>query len=524
MRKTLSFIIAFSILFSCSPVLGEENKKLEFKIEDAVRSGLDNSILLLQVKNQIDISAVASDRANYFGNQLKSGKSRLNSSASKISAAQKQIDESQVRLNQAKSAINSGVAPSDIALTDPSTGQAVKDSGGNIIVIPKGSSVSSYLDSLGLGSYSSTVIGSVKSGLDTQQTTLDSSKTLLDQSKASLASGQSKLESSLESASTALAENLNINDLSIFSPSDLNDIMTISSDISYEVTRSSYDIYKNQLAVLIQKCYYDVLKAQKMLEVKKAAVERAERQYSFSKDGFEAGMKAKDDMLLANTYFLGTQIELVKAESDLKNAVIELKRNMNIPAETEIVLKDVFAEMIEVMDMKEGLENGLKNRLEIRKASAEVIIYDSNLEIVRKRYPSNTFQFKESKLMKEKARLNYDKTRVDVDASIRQSFETMKSAGQMLATSKEMVAQAKQSVEIAEFKYKEGFAAESSLLKKLDIEASAGTVVEVLAAQENLSQVEQKVVEITYGYNLAKMKYLNDIGKQIYEDTKPKDE
>jgi hypothetical protein len=38
----------------------------------------------------------------------------------------------------------------------------------------------------------------------------------------------------------------------------------------------------------------------------------------------------------------------------------------------------------------------------------------------------------------------------------------------------------------------------------------------VLAAEENLAAIEEKVVQIIYGYNLAKMKYFNDIGYFIY--------
>jgi hypothetical protein len=43
------------------------------------------------------------------------------------------------------------------------------------------------------------------------------------------------------------------------------------------------------------------------------------------------------------------------------------------------------------------------------------------------------------------------------------------------------------------------------------MEDAGGTIFEVLAAEEKLSEVEEKVVEIVYGYNLAKSKYEVDI-------------
>jgi outer membrane protein TolC len=268
--------------------------------------------------------------------------------------------------------------------------------------------------------------------------------------------------------------------------------------------------------MLIQKNYYDVLKAQKILEVKKKAMERAKKQYEFAKDSYEVGMKAKDDMLLTDVYYKGTQIEYKKAEADLENALIELKKNLNIPLDKEIVLTDVLVDDREIPNLEEGLKSGLKNRLEIKKALGEVGVYDLNLEVVNRKYTPNTFQYKEAALLKKKARLNYDKVFQNVEASIRQSYQTLIAVGDMMEKAKDMVEKAKENVEIAEYKYKEGFGVETSLLKKLDIEAAAGTIIEVLAAEENLSNVEEKVVEIIYNYNLAKIKYYNDAGKFIY--------
>jgi len=288
------------------------------------------------------------------------------------------------------------------------------------------------------------------------------------------------------------------------------------SNTSYEVTKASYDIYRNQIALLIQKNYYDVLKAQKMVEVKKKAMDRGEKQYQFSKNSYEVGMKAKDDMLLAKVYYKGTQIEYRKAHGELNNALYQLKTNMNIDLNTKLILEDVLGDKVEKQDISEGLKSAYKNRLEMKKAIGEVNIYDLNYESVSRKYPENTFQNREAKLLKEKARLNLDKTRLDVESSVRQSFETLESTGDMLEMTDEMIKDARESVEIAEYKYKEGFGIDTSLLKKLDLESAAGTIVEVLAAEENLSQIEEKMVQIMYGYNLAKMKYFNDIGKFVY--------
>jgi outer membrane protein TolC len=320
----------------------------------------------------------------------------------------------------------------------------------------------------------------------------------------------------LQAAGTSIGGKLNFDSLDQLNVKSTSNMMNTMASVSYEVTEASYEIYKNQVAMLIQKSYYDVLKAQKMLEAKNKAMERGRKQYEFAKASYEEGLKAKDDMLMAELYYKATQLEYRKAQGDLQNALTEFKKNINVPLDSDVVLTQVLEDKGEEPDLNEGLESGLKKRLEIRKGIGEVVVYDANFESVSKRYPSKTFQYREAELLKERARINYEKTILDVKNSIYQSYEVLKTTNDMLRMADDMADKAYENLEIAEYKYKEGFGVETSLLKKLDLEASAGTIIEVLAAEENLAQIEEKVIEITYSYNLAKVKYYNDIGKYIY--------
>jgi outer membrane protein TolC len=335
----------------------------------------------------------------------------------------------------------------------------------------------------------------------------------LNQKEAVLQAGESDLISALQQSGSTISNALNFNSLDILNVSNTTNLMTTMANISYEVTNASYDIYKNKIDMLIRKSYYDVLKAKKILEVKEKAQNRGRKQFEFAKAGYEEGLKSKDDMLIADIYYKSTQVQYKKAKGEYNNSILELKKNMNIPLDTEIILEDALAEDLVKPDLEEGLKSGFKNRLEMKKAVGEVAVNELNFNSVSGEYTENTFQYREAKVLRDKARYNYEKTRVDVDNSIRQSYELLMATGDMMTTAKKMVASAKESLNISEYKYKEGIGVETSLLKKLDIEATAGTIVEVLAAEENLANVEEKVIEIVYGYNLSKVKYYNDIGK-----------
>ncbi len=474
--KVLTFILAVSLIFS-QISLAEGNDKEQnndktqvISIEDAVKTGLENSIELKEVLNEVDISKLTDERSRFLSKELND--------------ASKTISDSSQQISMAQVALNNNTLP--VAIDVPGVGHL--SAGTDLSKLP------------------ASVSGAIKSQVSTQ----------IQNSSKSLAEGEQDFSNALQDAGQTLSDKLNIASMESFGADSTGKLMTTMSQVSMEVTKDSYDIYKNQIAMLIKKSYYDALKAMKMADAKKAAMDRAQKQVEFADESFKIGMLAKDDKLLAEIYYNGTKIEYQKAVGDYNNAIIELKKNTGIPADTKISLKDVPADNIELPKLEDGLISGMKNRLEMKKSLGEETIYIANYEFAKGYYDPITFQYKEAELRKNKAVIEFEKTKRDVESSIRQSYETLKSTVQMMETSRDMVSKAKENVDIAQYKYKEGFGTDNSLMKKLNIESSAGTMVEVLAAEENLSDVEEKVVEITYGHNMARMKYYNDIGTNLY--------
>lgn len=489
-KLTAAFIILTFFLSFGFTARAEESPVLKLTIEDAVKKGLENSIALKQVQNQMDLSDLALDRAKYQSKKLKDAEKQL-------SKGKSELQEAQSSVQNLEDLIEGNAASQDVTLP-------------NGLVIKAGQTLD---DVKKIYNLDENTINTLKTQFQAQ---IDMIKPQIKAGLDSLSYGESKLDSALMEAGAEFSDKLNFESLKSLDIKSTEDLMTTMAEISNEVTVASYNIYKNQIALLIQKSYYDVLKNKKMLEVKQRAVDRAKKQYDIAAESYATGMKAKDDMLLAELYYKKTQIEYQQALADLNNAVTEFKKNINVPQNTQIELTDVLAEEVKDEDLEQGLQSGLANRLEIKKAFGQLVVNSLSFDSIKKTYPEITFQYKEAALLKEKARLEYENTKVAVESSIRQSYETMKRTGEMLKLTQQMVDEAKEVVDIASYKYSEGFGEDNSLLKKLDLESASGTIVEVLAAQENLADVEEKVVEIMYGYNLARMNYYNSIGKFVY--------
>lgn len=535
--KTISIILVLAICLSDGLIPAAADIDT-YTIESAVETGLGNSILLQQLEDRITLSDLKDKAYKSIGTELVEGKTSLNSGEKDIDSALSTIDISQELLNNAKLDILNGYYPEGfpdytvIEETELPGGMTLpeliitSDSGNDDrrTVLEQFTEYSdtnaAILAAIGKsfdpGESAEVFLKEVKQIVKEQQKALDSGKIDYEEGLLTLVDGKIDYEIAKASISSSLAEKLDISELSRLTASDDKKLLLKMNKAVSTVTYASKGIYRNQIALQIQNSYYNVMKAHKLREVKKSTMERAETQYLFAKDGYEIGIKAKDGMLLAELYLTGTRLEYQKAENDYENALIELKKNMNISLDKRIKLEEVSMNESMAMELEEGLEQGLSSRLEIIKALQQIEILDMNLSMVDKRYGDKSTRYREALKLKNTAELELEKAEKDVESSIRQSYNTMETLESMLEESKEMVAKAEECVDIAQSKYMEGFGSESALLDKLGLGASSGTVLEVISAEENLVQVEEKYIEILYGYNLAKAKYLNDIAYLTY--------
>ncbi|MGN9165491.1 TolC family protein [Tissierellaceae bacterium HCP3S3_D8] len=469
-KRTVASLFAVSIIFSSSAQAFAAGETMKLTIEEAVLTGIENSIQLDQVEKQIQLSDVSNQRARYSAKKLRKGRD--------------DIREGQRQLNEAEKLLDSGIAPGEVTLPDGSK-------------LPAGTN---------LNNLPSDQKEAIEKGI----------RDSLEKSKSQLTSGDYKIVNALQEAGSTISSALDFASLDALEIDSTADVMETMTKIALEVTQASFDIYKNSIALLIQKNYYDVLQAKQLLEVKQKAMDRGKTQYEFAKASYEEGLKPKDDMLVASTYYRSTKIQYEQAKGDLENAIVELKKSINIGFDKDIELTDVLLEEPEKFDLEKGLVNGMKERLEIKKALGEVAVYALNFDETKRKYTPNTFQYKEAEILRDKSAVDFNQAKLEVENSIRQSYNTVNTVAAMLDGTKEMIKEAEGNLEIAILKYKEGFGVETSLLKNLNLEDSAGTIVEVLAAEEKLAEIEENVVKITYAYNLARMQYLNNTGNFLY--------
>jgi hypothetical protein len=506
MKKNISMLLICSMLFSLplqvqgaektetEKTIEEETKVTTLTLDEAIKIGLENSLTMEKVNNQAKITSLVSQNSADTKKDLNEADDKLSEAESSVHFGRKKIYSSMDQLDSAQAALDNGIAPQTITLPDGT-------------VIPKGTDISAM----------PAVIAAIQKNLDDSRRQLNSSLKDLDEGNSEYLSNQAKYEATLQFAMANISNKLSTSTITSLDPFYLGNLIEEMAKVQDRVTNYATNIYKNQIALLIQNSYFEALKQNKLLETKQKAMERGKLQFEFADYAYEVGAKSKDDRNLAKMYYDSTVMAYDLQVKEANNAMLELKKNLNIPLDTPLQLEEVPLNLEKGFDLQKGIDSGLKARLEMKKAYANVEIYDALKTAVEySNYKEKDNEYKEADLLLQQAELELKDTKLQVETSIRTSYETVTAMEKVAKKSLDLKTNAEETLEIAKLKYEVGFGADNALLKQLNLEDVSGTMVEVIAADENLTSVEEKMIEATNGYLLAKAKYLNDIGVLPY--------
>lgn len=497
MRKRVAGILLLVMFFKSFNVYASDEVTLT--IAQAVEEGLEKSITIDKIKNQAELANLVNKNASKNKNDIYNAENELANASRDLSNGRSEVYSSLDQLDSAQAALDNGIAPMDIPIKDPTTGEVV-------MVIPKGSPIPDEQ-----------IIHQIQAQLDANKSKINSALEKLDDGTQEYLSSKAKYDLGIQFAMTNVANKLSTSTISSLSPTAVADLVVEMADKQERITHYSVHIYKNQIAMQIQNSYYEVLKHKKLLEAKEKALDRGKLQYDYAVFAYEVGAKSKDDVNFAKLYYDGIQMAYELQKKDYHNAMTELKKNMNIRLDTNINVVEEPMALGSTFELTQGINSGLRTRLEIKMAEAQVDLYKAlRTAVDRSYYKQSDNQYKEAELLIDKAQIGLKEAQLQVESSIRMSYETMSTMQRVMNTANQLKESAEQAVEIAKLKYEVGFGADNALLKNLNLQDLSGTMVEVIAAEENLASVEAKVIEATNGYNLARIKYLNDIGVLPY--------
>ncbi|NYB74660.1 TolC family protein [Sedimentibacter hydroxybenzoicus DSM 7310] len=245
--------------------------------------------------------------------------------------------------------------------------------------------------------------------------------------------------------------------------------------------------------------YYNVLVAEKTIEINQAKLNKANEQLRVVNLKFNNGSSTKAEVLSAEMAIQQAKTDLDSAIDDLNIAKLNLLNMLELPFDTEFVLTDTELPYVPTnkINLDEKIEKAKQDRIEILTAENDLEIQKIETHAYTAYYTSN---LRENKWAKEKlkdAELNLPQAYKDVELDVRKTYLNLIKAERSLANMDKTVELAKEAARINKLLYDNGMA----------------TSLEVLDADTKLAEVEIGRYQMLAAYNINKLMFdYSDIG------------
>ncbi|MDD6398027.1 MAG: TolC family protein [Selenomonadaceae bacterium] len=291
---------------------------------------------------------------------------------------------------------------------------------------------------------------------------------------------------------------------------------------------------KQAIKAQTSSAYYQALKAKNQIKVAQDSVNTLEEHLKNVNAQFTVGTVAKSDVLGSQVQLSNAEFNLISAENNYDTALADLANVMGISTEEELVLSDSLEYIPYEIPIEQCTQYALQNRPDILIADYKVKMAEEEVNVakagtmptvgasVSKNWTGGHLfaaeeqdygyasgnnwtaalgvkwsvwdnqitqaKVKQAEAAVEKAKANADQTRLTGDVEVRKAYLNMKSSEKSIATNKVAVEKAQEDYKIAQVRYAAG----------------VGTNLDVMDAQEKLTNAQNNYFLALYGYNTSR--------------------
>jgi outer membrane protein TolC len=312
----------------------------------------------------------------------------------------------------------------------------------------------------------------------------------------------------------------------------------------YYKERNNFERRKNEIIFKVKTLYYNVISAQKTLEINRESVKQSEHILELAKEKLKSGIISKLDLLSAEVELMNSQSTLEEAKTSLFNASEELKAYLNLNLKTDyqfevkiIQESELNMEMETLIDMALNYSPELKNidydkqisqidRKNLRRQklpnglisahygyegrgedfstsidefdkSRWSVMFTINVPVFDWGRINNQLNITENNI--ESLNLIYNEKVKGIELCIRSEFRNLESARTRLKINEKNLLKARENLELAQKRYEMGLIAIDS----------------VQSAKINLKQAEFNLLKAKIDYNLAILRIKKQIGLNL---------
>ncbi len=319
-----------------------------------------------------------------------------------------------------------------------------------------------------------------------------------------------------------------------------NEARIDSASLGTDIAALTTEREREELKYSVIKAYFDVLEARRTIDVDQESVDNYEAHLTNVQQLYQAGSKARIDVLRSSVELSDARQTLIKAQNSYEVDLATLRNLLNLDRTEPLTLTDDFVydtfdislsdcvgyalrsrkdlqaesdtlqqKELAVKEAKAGLRptvslsagTGLSQDFE--PTSRDSHSWNAGLSASWNLFDSGVTKaaIDEAEAARDKAALSLQKAQEDVDLSVRTAYYNMREAEHRMQSTADAVGQAEQDAYIAREKYRAG----------------EGIMLDVIDAQTALSKARLNEISAQYDYVRYKAQVVNEMGTGLTE-------
>jgi outer membrane protein TolC len=270
-------------------------------------------------------------------------------------------------------------------------------------------------------------------------------------------------------------------------------VQPVSTEAAYIVAQKSKELQTNQLRLNVETTYYNVLKAQKNLAIKRENLKYFQDQLKIAQTGYKIGTRARVDVTVAESAVAAYQALVVTEENRYRANIIDLNRLMGLELDTPLKLTSQLNldKISAKIDVNATVEDALENNVSILRYKKNLEVAKATAEVARRFSGPGIPVYITSEIDARIAEVNVSKESLLITAAIKKSYLSLLTLEQSIDWQTKEVEKAKENAKVFALKYEAGLAT--------SLDAKKATI--------DLEQAEENLSESIYLYNTLKSSF-----------------
>ena len=317
------------------------------------------------------------------------------------------------------------------------------------------------------------------------------------------------------------------------------------AELNLDLTKANKNRVRQDVAIEATKAYFEILKAEKLLDISKETVRQVSVQTEVVNNFYQVGMSPLNDLLESQVLLAGAKQQVVITESNLDIARSYMNVLLRRPLHQPIEVVDMLDYKPFEFDLDFCIRTALENRVELKMADIEIELADKDILIAKGAYyptlnlqgnyyrygtewdvsggdgigdedtwdisavaswdfwdwGKRSYNTREKKSRRSQTILNRSKIEDGIQLSVTQAYLQMQTSEKNITTIETAIEQAKENARINEERYQEQVA----------------TSTDVLTAQTLLFRTMNNYYRALYDFQIAKASLHREMGQEFFE-------